>query len=78
MIDYGQTEDTTTEMASITITLTATQIQQSKALAERWGTRLEDLVQMKVEELLIPPDAEAKRLTEYIMTKNAELYKRLA
>ncbi len=66
------------ELASITVTLPASQVRELEALAEQLGVSSELLIRSSIKELLIPPDADYQRGTEYLMTKNAELYRRLA
>jgi len=47
-------------------------------IAERFHVLPEDLVRASVEDLLTRPDAEFQRALDYVLNKNAELYRRLA
>jgi len=38
----------------------------------------EDLVRLRIDELLGRPDEAFERITDYLLKKNAELYRRLA
>ena len=66
------------ELASITVTLPASQVRELEALAEQLRVSSELLIRSSIKELLIPLDADYQRGTEYLMTKNPELYRRLA
>lgn len=46
--------------------------------AERFRVAPEDLIRVSLEELLTRPDEAFQSAAEYVLTKNAELYRRLA
>lgn len=66
------------ELATLQITLSQNQLQELRAKAERWGIALEDLVRATVLQLLEPEDEESKKARDYILTRDAELMRRLA
>ena len=65
-------------MTTITITLPDDRLQQLKEIASRFQVAPEELVRASVEELLARPDEEFQRVLDYVLKKNAELYRRLA
>lgn len=65
-------------MSSITIALPDERMHALQAAAARLGISPEDLVRVSVEELLARPDEEFERAANYVLEKNAELYRRLA
>ncbi|MCI0393467.1 MAG: DNA-binding protein [Chloroflexi bacterium] len=65
-------------MTSITITLPDDRLQKLNEIANRFSITPEELVRASVEELLTRPDEEFLQALEYILDKNAELYRRLA
>ncbi len=65
-------------MTNITITLPDDRIQKLKEIASRFRVAPEELVRASVEELLTRPEEEFQRALEYVLNKNAELYRRLA
>jgi hypothetical protein len=46
-----------------------------KEMAARLGLSPEELVRVSVEELLARPDEEFERAVDYVLKKNAELYR---
>ncbi len=64
--------------SSLKITLSERQLNQLKEMAERFGISVEELIQANIEEMLIPRDASFDEATEYLLAKNAALYRRLA
>jgi len=46
--------------------------------AERLGVTPEELARAGIEALLSEPDDEFKRVADYVLRKNAELYRRLS
>jgi len=65
-------------MQTITITLSDDRLAQLQELAIRFGVQPEDLVRVSVEELLTRPEDAFQRAVQYVMEKNADLYRRLA
>lgn len=65
-------------MTTITITLPDERLRKLKEVANRFSIEPEELVRVSVEELLNRPDEEFRRALEYILNKNAELYRQLA
>jgi hypothetical protein len=65
-------------MTTITISLPDDRLQQLKKKAIRLKIAPEELVRASVEELLTRPDEEFRQALEYVLNKNAELYRRLA
>ena len=65
-------------MANITVSLTEEGLLKLQELAARLMISPEDLVRIGVEELLALPDDEFRRVMNYVLKKNAELYQRLA
>ena len=65
-------------MSSITINLQDEKLFRLREIASRLGVSIEDLARISIEELLTAPDDKFERASEYILTKNEELYRRLA
>jgi len=65
-------------MQTITITLSDDCLAQLQALAVRFGVHPEDLVRVSVEELLTRPEDAFQHAVQYVLEKNADLYRRLA
>jgi predicted transcriptional regulator len=65
-------------MTTITITLSDDRLQKLKEIANRFGVAPEELIRVSVEELLTRPEADFQKALEYVLNKNAELYRRLA
>ncbi|MBI5296203.1 MAG: ribbon-helix-helix protein, CopG family [Chloroflexi bacterium] len=65
-------------MTTFTITLPDERVKQLQELAERFRVAPEELVRASLEELLTRPLDEFQEIVERILSKNAELYKRLA
>ena len=65
-------------MATITITLSEEKWAQLKEKAKRYRVSPEELLRASLEELLARPDEEFRRAMTYVLSKNAELYRRLA
>jgi hypothetical protein len=49
-----------------------------REIAERFNLKPEDFARVSVEELLTRPEESFQRAADYILDKNAELYRRLA
>ena len=65
-------------MTTITVSLPADRMQKLREVAAQYRVAPEDLVRASVEELLTRPEEEFKHALEYVLDKNAELYRRLA
>ncbi len=65
-------------MSSITINLLEEQLVKLRELDSRLGISPEELARLSVEELLSQPDEEFEQAADYVLRKNAELYRRLA
>jgi len=65
-------------MAHITVSLTEGGLQKLQELAARLTISPEDLARIGVEELLALPNEEFRRVMDYVLKKNADLYQRLA
>ena len=65
-------------MATYTISLSEKQSQQLRELADQYHVAPEELVRASIEDLLTRPQDNFKTAIDYVLKKNAELYKRLA
>ena len=65
-------------MASITISLPEELLRRLEQTTQRLEIAPEELVRASIEDLLAQPDVEFNRAVEYVLKKNAELYRRLA
>jgi len=65
-------------MSSVTVELPESEFGKLRELSERFGTTPEELVRVSIDELLSAPEEKFQKAMDYILTKNAELYKRLA
>jgi antitoxin FitA len=65
-------------VASITLDLSDTQFQKLQALATLHGVALEVLLKASLEDWLNSRESEFIDAANYVLTKNAELYQRLA
>jgi hypothetical protein len=65
-------------MSTITITLPEDRLVKLQEMATRLGVTPEDLARVSLEELLSRPEDAVQRAITYVLTKNAELYQRLA
>jgi predicted transglutaminase-like cysteine proteinase len=79
---YNSTGDTPNaggyKMSSITIDLPEEHLSKLREIAGRMGVSVEDLARMSIEELLAQPKEDFGRAADYVLNKNAELYRRLA
>jgi hypothetical protein len=64
-------------MTTITITLPDERVSTLKERANRLGVTPEELVQVSIGELLARPADDFQRAVDYVLKKNADLYKRL-
>ena len=65
-------------MTTIIVELSQARIKQLDELAAKLGITKEALAALGIEDLLNKPEEEFQRTVEYVLKKNAELYKRLA
>lgn len=65
-------------MALITIDLSDTQLQKLQDLADVHGISLEVLLKASLEDWLNSQKADFVEAADYVLSKNAELYQRLA
>lgn len=65
-------------MSAITFPLSEEQFDQLRTLAEGAGLSPDELVRAGVEEWLSRPRPDFRTAIEYVLRKNAELYRRLA
>jgi len=65
-------------MTSITISLPDDRAQRLRDFASRLKVTPEELVRVSVDDLLSCPDDAFERTAERVLSKNAELYRRLA
>jgi len=66
------------EMSSITINISDEHLLKLREIAARLKVSPEDLARMSVEELIAQPEKDFERAADYVLKKNAELYRRLA
>jgi len=66
------------EMVTYTISLSEKQSQQLREIADQYHIAPEELVRASIEDLLSRPQNDFQMAIEYVLEKNAELYKRLA
>lgn len=65
-------------MATLTISLPTKQLKKLEQLAERYQVRPEELVRFSIEELLTRLQEDFDEALNYVLAKNAELYRQLA
>jgi len=65
-------------MHTITITLSNERLAKLHEIAARLHIAPEELARAGVEDLLTRPEETCQRAIEYVLKKNAELYRRLA
>ncbi|MGK7945100.1 MAG: DNA-binding protein [Microcystaceae cyanobacterium] len=65
-------------MTSLTINLNNDTLHQLQQIAQQKGITPEELLQTKINEWLIQTPDKFNQVTNYVLTKNAELYNRLA
>ena len=65
-------------MATITVELTREDMQRLKEMASKFGLSIEQLARIGIEDMLAEPDNQFQEVMQYVLKKNAELYKRLA
>lgn len=65
-------------MTSLTINLSDDKLYQLQEIAQERGMTTEQLLQTKINEWLTSNTDDFNKVTNYVLTKNSELYKRLA
>jgi hypothetical protein len=65
-------------MSVITVPLSEKDLERLRELASEANVSPEELLRAKVEEWLSGPKEEFRRAADYVLRKNAELYRRLA
>ena len=65
-------------MTSLTINLSDEKLHQLQKIAEKRGITIEEVLQTKINEWLTPNLDDFNQVANYVLTKNAELYNRLA
>jgi predicted transcriptional regulator len=65
-------------MDAITISLSNDDLVKLREIADRHGITPEELARVSIEELLTRPEDEFQRTVDFVLEKNAELYRRLA
>jgi predicted transglutaminase-like cysteine proteinase len=65
-------------MSTLTITLSEDRLVKLRDIADRFNIKPEDLARVGIEELLTRPEESFQAAVDYILNKNAELYRRLA
>lgn len=65
-------------MSTLVITLPEDRLRKLEDIARRYGIEPEELVRASVEELIARPEEDFRQALEYVLNKNAELYRRLA
>ncbi|MGH7173189.1 MAG: DNA-binding protein [Gemmataceae bacterium] len=65
-------------MTTISIPLSDERVAQLRKWAEQSGLSPEEFLRRRVERLLEPPDEQFRQAADYVLQKNAELYRRLA
>lgn len=65
-------------MPQITVSLTEEQLVKLHAIALRLKMLPEEIARIGIGELISRPDSEFQQAMEYVLNKNAELYRRLA
>lgn len=65
-------------MASLTINISDEQLHKLQQLAQESNISLEELLRASLENWLSYPKSDFSQTANYVLTKNAELYKRLA
>jgi antitoxin FitA len=65
-------------MTTITISLPADRLKKLQEIATRFSNTREELVRVSIEELLTRSEEDFRRALEYMLNKNADLYRRPA
>lgn len=65
-------------MINFTITISDDRLLKLKEMAARLKLTPEELVRLSIEDLLAHPEDTFKRAVDYVLSKNSDLYRRLA
>lgn len=65
-------------MTTLEIPISEERLEKLKAVAKRQKVAPEELIQMTIDELIKRPEQEIIDVMDYVLRKNAELYRRLA
>lgn len=65
-------------MITLTISISEERLQKLKAVAARYKIEPEELIQISINELINQPEQAVLDAIDYVLHKNAELYRRLA
>lgn len=65
-------------MSTLTVALPPDRLEELRTAAERLHISMEQLVAATIEDLLAQPDEQFERAVEYVLAKNAVLYRQLA
>jgi hypothetical protein len=65
-------------MEAITISLSDGELAKLREMVERYSVSPEELARVSNEELLARPEEEFQSAVDFVLKKNAELYRRLA
>ena len=65
-------------MSTLTIALSEERLRKLEEIARRFQIAPEELVRVSIEELLALPEEDFRRALDLVLSKNAELYQRLA
>jgi predicted transcriptional regulator len=65
-------------MTTITISIPDDHLKRLQGIADRFGIRIDELVLAGIEQLLSQPDETFQNAADYVLKKNAELYRRLS
>jgi len=64
--------------STITVALPEERLDKLNEMARQLGVVPEELVRVSIEELLTRPEPDFEQAVDYVLKKNAELYRRLA
>ena len=65
-------------MSTLTIVLSEERLRKLEEIARRFQIAPEELVRVSIEQLLALPEEDFRRALDLVLSKNAELYQRLA
>lgn len=65
-------------MTTLMIPVADDRVHQLRELSAEFRVTVEDLVRISIEELLVQPEQKFQHAVDYVLEKNAELYRRLA
>jgi len=66
------------DMTTVTVALADERVSRLEQLATSLGVSSDELVRVSIEELLTRPEEAFRQAADYVLKKNAELYRRLA